>query len=65
MVRGQESFVEAFGRECFPRFSIRFLNSRLFVSYYPVHRYLSSLSNKYTFTHQEMVLKEIITFEAQ
>lgn len=40
-------------------------NSRLSLSYYPVHRYLSSLSNKYTFTYQEMVLKEMITFGAQ
>ena len=62
---GQESFVEAFGRECYLRFSTRFLDVRLSHSYYPVHRYLSSLSNKYTFTHQGMILKEVITLGAQ
>lgn len=56
MDRGQESFVEAFGWECFPRFST--------VDYLFLIT-LSSLSNKYTFTYQEMVLKEMITFGAQ
>lgn len=57
----QESFVEAF---VFPTFVLPCsFDSRLSLSYYPVHRYPFSLPNTYTYTHQEVVLEaSIISF---